>query len=73
MWFAWTILALLQVVSKRYMKHYWRYSNLIHYILGATSGILTLASTIIVLDWLGWAFYLDHWHNVAGILFMVLC
>lgn len=55
------------------MKHHWRYSNLIHYGLGATSGILTLASTIIVLDWLGWAFYFDHWHNVAGIIFMVLC
>jgi hypothetical protein len=55
------------------MKHHWRYSNLIHYGLGAVSGIITLASTIIVLDWLGWAFYFDHWHNVAGIVFMVLC
>lgn len=26
MWFAWTILALCQVVTNRYMKHYWRYS-----------------------------------------------
>jgi hypothetical protein len=55
------------------MKHHWRYSNLIHYGLGAVSGIITLASTIIVLDWLGWAFYFDRWHNVAGIVFMVLC
>jgi len=55
------------------MKHHWRYSNIIHYGLGAASGILTFASTIIVLKWLVWAFYLDHWHNVAGIIFMVLC
>ena len=41
--------------------------------IGLLSGIITLASIIIVLKWLDWAFYFDHWHNVAGILFMVLC
>lgn len=46
---------------------------MIHTTLGIVSGSLTLASTIIVLKWLDWAFYFDHWHNVAGILFMVLC
>jgi hypothetical protein len=37
------------------------------------SGLFTLAGIIIVLKWLDWAFYFDHWHNVAGILFMGLC
>lgn len=37
------------------------------------SGLFTLAGIIIVLKWLQWAFYFDHWHNVAGILFMGLC
>jgi hypothetical protein len=46
---------------------------LIHSLIGLLSGIITLASIIIVLKWLDWAFYFDHWHNVAGVLFMVLC
>jgi hypothetical protein len=46
---------------------------LIHSFIGLLSGIITLASIIIVLKWLDWAFYFDHWHNVAGVLFMVLC
>jgi hypothetical protein len=41
--------------------------------IGSTIGVLTLASLIIVLKYLGWAFYFDHWHNVAGIVFGVLC
>lgn len=73
MWFAWTIVALCQIVTNRYMKHYWRYRQLIHTLLGVLSGAVTLAGIIIVLKWLGWAFYFDHWHNVAGMLFMVLC
>lgn len=55
------------------MKHYWRWSQTIHSALGVASGLVTLAGIIIVLQWLGWAFYFDHWHNVAGILFMFLC
>lgn len=43
-----------------------------HTTLGVISGAFTLAGTIVVLNWLGWAFYWDHWHNVLGILFMVL-
>ena len=46
---------------------------MIHSFIGLLSGIITLASIIIVLKWLDWAFYFDHWHNVAGVLFMVLC
>jgi hypothetical protein len=31
-------------------------------------GVLTLAGAILVLRWLQWAFYLDHVHNVAGLV-----
>ena len=55
------------------MVHYWKKRQLVHSILGGLSGVITFAATIIVLKWLDWAFYFDHWHNVAGILFMVLC
>ena len=55
------------------MPEYWRKRYTFHAIVGGLSGIITFAATIIVLKWLEWAFYFDHWHNVAGILFMVLC
>ena len=73
MWFAWTIIGICQVYTNRYMKHYWRWGQTLHTGLGIASGLLTLAGIIIILQWLGWAFYFDHWHNVAGILFMFLC
>lgn len=73
MWFAWSVLGVAQVYTNRYMKHFWRFRQAIHTTLGVLSGCVTLAGTIIVLSWLDWAFYFDHWHNVAGILFMVLC
>lgn len=55
------------------MPEYWKNRYRVHAIVGSLSGIITFASTIIVLKWLDWSFYFDHWHNVAGILFMVLC
>jgi hypothetical protein len=55
------------------MPEYWKNRYTLHAILGGLSGIVTFASTIIMLKWLDWAFYFDHWHNVAGIIFMVLC
>lgn len=73
MWFAWSVLAILQLVTARYTPEYWKNRYKMHAIVGGLIGIVTLASTIIVLKWLGWAFYFDFWHNVAGILFMVLC
>ena len=73
MWFAWSVLSLVQIVTGRYLPEYWRNRYTTHAISGGISGIVTFAATIIVLKWLDWAFYFDHWHNVAGILFMVLC
>ena len=73
MWFAWSIISLGQIITNRYLKHYWKWHQYIHTVLGTLSGIITLASTIIVLKWLDWAFYFDHYHNVIGIVFMVLC
>ena len=55
------------------MPEYWKNRYRAHAIIGGLSGVITLASTIIVVKWLDWSFYFDHWHNVAGILFMVLC
>ena len=55
------------------MKHLWRWRHTIHAVTGLLSGILTIAAAMIVLNWLGYAFYFDHLHNVLGNIFTVLC
>lgn len=55
------------------MKHYWKRRQLIHSVMGITSGILTIAATVIILEHMGYKFYLDHWHNCLGIIFVILC
>lgn len=46
---------------------------MIHSILGGISGILTIASGILILQISGWGFYFDHLHNILGIVFLFLC
>ena len=62
-----------QLYTNRYAKHWWQYRHAVHNVLGMLMGGLTVAGIVIVLKWLGWAFYFDHYHNVAGMIFMVLC
>lgn len=73
MWFAWSVISLGQLYTNRYAKHWWQYRHAVHNVLGMLMGGLTVAGIVIVLKWLGWAFYFDHYHNVAGMIFMVLC
>jgi hypothetical protein len=72
MWFAWTVIALCQIITNRYMKHYWRWRQFIHTVLGTISGVLTLSATLLILNWLDWHFYKDYAHNVLGAMFMVI-
>lgn len=55
------------------MKHHWKYRQLIHTVLGVISGVVTLFATLLILSYLEWKFYLNHVHNVAGLLFMIIC
>lgn len=70
MWFTWTILALVQLGTSRYMKHYWRYSQMIHNTVGIFSGIISIASLIIILKSVHFQFYWAHWHNILGTAFI---
>lgn len=58
--------------TSRYLKHYWRYRHRIHAVCGILAGVFTAAGFIIVMNWLGWAFYFDNIHNFAGIVFSFL-
>jgi hypothetical protein len=73
MWFCWSVISLGQLYTNRYAKHWWKYRHTIHNVLGLLSGVLTVASIIIILNWIGWTFYFDQYHNVAGLVFMILC
>ena len=73
MWFAWSFLGVMQIYTSRYSMNYWQIRRKLHVGVGASIGVLTVASLIIVLKELQWAFYFDHWHNVAGMLFGLLC
>jgi hypothetical protein len=42
MWGAWAAFALVQIITNRYMKHYWRQSQFIH----RSSGILITIATL---------------------------
>ena len=72
MWFAWTVLSILQVYTSRYLKHYWKWRYAIHSVVGMLSLIFTLAGSLIIIKWLGWSFVFTSWHNRLGTLFMVL-
>lgn len=72
MWFAWTIIGMIQIWTGRYLQHYWRWRQFLHSVLGGLIGILTLSGAIVMLDWLGWNFYFDHLHNFVGILSVFL-
>ena len=54
MWFAWTFIGISQIWTGRYLKHYWRWKQFIHSVLGGFIGILTLTGAIVMLDWLRW-------------------
>lgn len=72
MWFTWSVLSLVQLYTNRYAKHWWRYRHTVHNVVGVISLLLTIISLFVVLNWLGFAFYFDHWHNVSGTIFMIL-
>lgn len=55
------------------MAHYWRWRQFIHSMIGIISGVLTLASTILILKFLDWSFYFNSWHTISGMIFMGLC
>ena len=54
MWFAWTIIGLIQIYLNRYMKHKWRWNKLVHGILGIFSMAIVIAAGVLSLNASGW-------------------
>lgn len=57
MWGAWTVLGLLQIITARYLKHWWRSSECLHIIIGITCGVASMFGTLIMLKHLNFTFY----------------
>ena len=68
----WTFIALIQVYSGRYLKHWWRWRYLTHAVCGGISGVLTLTAYLMILKARGWEIELSYWHGFFGNISFVL-
>lgn len=72
MFTCWSLIAFLQLVTMRYTKHWWRYNQTAHYVLGAISGMATFAASIIILHAMNWSLSFETLHHKVGIFAIFL-
>ena len=60
MWVSWTVIGLLQIITVRYLKHWWQWSQFLHNVLGLLSGAATLFATLLMLKHLNFSFYFSE-------------
>lgn len=66
MWGSWTILGMVQIITNRYMKHHFKYRQLIHGISGFCMLLLTLLSYIIVFKMNDWHIVFNYAHAIVA-------
>ena len=54
MWATWVVIALLQIYTNRYWRHYWRWTKTVHAVLGFFAAALVITSGFIALKTGGW-------------------
>lgn len=54
MWASWGILALLQVISNRYFKVFWRFNRWVHVVSGMSILIITLVMGLLAMKRGNW-------------------
>jgi hypothetical protein len=70
MYFTWFGMALISFVSKRYFKTFWCITDLLHILSGLVMLMLTLWTTILMIDKIG----LDKgFHSIMGLIITFLC
>lgn len=70
MWVSWGILGLIQLMTNRYLKIYWKYAIYIHGICGTISLILTCVAAFMMIDHMNWSLPEDPnyiWHPIMGL------
>jgi hypothetical protein len=74
MWITWTCISLAQLCTNRYLKHYWRWRQTVHSILGVLSLITTFIGLMFALSYYDFDFRWEPYsHFKAGWIFYVLC
>ena len=54
MWTSWALIGLLQISTNRYLKHHWRWSKIVHSVLGFFAMALVITASLIALKTGGW-------------------
>ena len=49
MWTSWALIGLLQISTNRYLKHHWRWSKIVHSVLGFFAMALVVTASGIAL------------------------
>eukprot|EP00347_Sterkiella_histriomuscorum_P024123 403332230 len=70
MWAAWGILGLIQIISNRYLKVYWKANRIVHTLSGVSILILTLVMGLLAMQKGSWEIS-KLWHTLMGFIIMV--
>ena len=74
MWFSWTLLGLLQVISNRYLKHKFSWRQKLHTFSGVFLCLTVASSFTIILDYAAdWVLYLNSVHTILGFTVIIMC
>lgn len=65
MWAAWGILGLLQIVTNRYLKVFWKFNKLLHVFSGVTIFIITMTMGLLAMKKGNWLIEIS-WHTIMG-------
>lgn len=57
MWVSWTVIGLFQIITARYLTHWWKWSGFLHNFLGLLAGTATLFASLLMLKHLNFSFY----------------
>jgi len=72
MWFAWTIFAVVQLWTGRYLVHWWKWRVIIHSVSGGIIALLTVIAAFVILAVERWHLNWHHIHSVSGHIYTVL-
>src|SRR5437660_626849 len=71
LWVAWTFFAMLQILSNRYLKHYWYINMWVHRISGLMITTLTIAMVLYMFSNMSWTLMHQMPHAVNGIIIII--
>ncbi len=68
LWVAWSLFGMIQIVSARYLKKYWRVNMWVHRISGTLILLITIAFSLTGIYKAGWQLSGKSAHYVLGLI-----